>query len=214
MKTTQEKLNEAKNELIAWLNDECPKCFPPLEPYTTFDLTHDFCNGLRNRLDNIIILKGELYESSELKSRLKDESWDKCEYCSESIPCNLECEPKNDKERNEIMEKYGITEDMVDDYMKQFPKQGEPKEVRTAKEILSKHYSKILPNHSKYRIAKDIINAIQEYHSQFQQQQPEITDEEISAKLDSMNFKTLKEREDAYDLLEWYCSELQNRIVK
>jgi len=57
-----EKLNEAKMELIAWLNDECPACFPPLEPYTTADLSHDFAEKLRERLDNIIILKGQLYE--------------------------------------------------------------------------------------------------------------------------------------------------------
>jgi hypothetical protein len=36
----------------------------------------------------------------------------------------------------------------------------------------------------------------------------DVTNEEISAKLDSMNFETSKEREDAYDLCEWLRSRL------
>jgi len=32
---------------------------------------------------------------------------------------------------------------------------------------------------------------------------PELTDEEISKKLDSINFDTSKEREDAYDMIIW-----------
>jgi len=55
-----EKLSDLKNELIAWLNDECPKTFPPLEPYTTADLSHDFADLLRIRLDEITITRGEL----------------------------------------------------------------------------------------------------------------------------------------------------------
>ena len=54
------ELENAKMELIAWLNDECPSCFPPMEPCITADLSHDFAEKLRERLDNIIILKGEL----------------------------------------------------------------------------------------------------------------------------------------------------------
>jgi DNA-binding TFAR19-related protein (PDSD5 family) len=57
------KLENAKNELIAWLNDECPACFPPLEPYITSDLSHDFAEKLRERLDNIVILRGKIAES-------------------------------------------------------------------------------------------------------------------------------------------------------
>jgi hypothetical protein len=64
-KVIEKQLADAKNELIAWLNDECPSCFPPLEPYTTADLSHGFAEGLRQRLDGIIILRGKLSEAIE-----------------------------------------------------------------------------------------------------------------------------------------------------
>lgn len=35
---------------------------------------------------------------------------------------------------------------------------------KLAEEILSRHYSKILANHSKYRTSKDAIEAMQAYH--------------------------------------------------
>jgi hypothetical protein len=56
------QIDGKKDELIAWLNEECPGCFPPLEPYTTFDLSHDFCDLLRNRLDDIFYLESQLAE--------------------------------------------------------------------------------------------------------------------------------------------------------
>ena len=60
MKTKEKELIDLKNELVACLNDECPKCFPPLEPYTTADLSHSFAESLRIRLDEITIKRGEL----------------------------------------------------------------------------------------------------------------------------------------------------------
>ena len=48
---------EKYKELIEWLNDECPAVSPPLEPYTTADLSHDFAEILRSKLDD---LKNEL----------------------------------------------------------------------------------------------------------------------------------------------------------
>ena len=40
---------------------------------------------------------------------------------------------------------------------------------------------------------------------------PELTDEEISKKLDSINFDTSKEREDAYDAIIWARDKLTNK---
>jgi hypothetical protein len=37
--------------------------------------------------------------------------------------------------------------------------------MKTKEEILKKHYSKILPNHSKYRTRKDYFSAMDEYAS-------------------------------------------------
>ena len=44
---------EKYKELIEWLNDECPAVSPPLEPYTTADLSHDFAEILRSKLDDL-----------------------------------------------------------------------------------------------------------------------------------------------------------------
>ena len=106
MKTKE--LENAKNELIAWLNDECPSCFPPLEPYTTADLSHDFADKLRERLDNIIILRGKMAESADISEGEKEKQRFKVERVV--------------SDREKIMAKYNINEDMVDDYMKQFPR--------------------------------------------------------------------------------------------
>jgi len=56
----RDELIEAQDELIEWLNQECPLVAPPLEPYTNYDLTHNFCDGLRIRLDKIEQLKSEI----------------------------------------------------------------------------------------------------------------------------------------------------------
>lgn len=44
---------EKYRELIEWLSDECPTVCPPLEPYTTADLSHDFAEILRTKLDDL-----------------------------------------------------------------------------------------------------------------------------------------------------------------
>ena len=44
---------EKYKELIEWLNDECPAVSPPLEPYTTADLSHDFAEILRSKLNDL-----------------------------------------------------------------------------------------------------------------------------------------------------------------
>lgn len=60
-------LKDLTAELIIWLDSECPAVAPPLEPYDNSDLSHNFCELLRIRLDEIFRVK-----QSEL-SRLKDE---------------------------------------------------------------------------------------------------------------------------------------------
>jgi len=49
--TTKEELI---NRLINWLDEECPNVAPPLEPYSTLDLSHDFAGILRSKLDKIL----------------------------------------------------------------------------------------------------------------------------------------------------------------
>ena len=44
---------EKYKELIDWLDNECPAVCPPLEPYTTADLSHDFAEILRSKLDDL-----------------------------------------------------------------------------------------------------------------------------------------------------------------
>ena len=56
----EKKLYEQMTELVNWLNDECPAVAPPLEPYTTADLSHYFAEGLRIRLDEIDILRSAM----------------------------------------------------------------------------------------------------------------------------------------------------------
>jgi len=56
----EKKLYEQMTELVNWLNDECPAVAPPIEPYTTTDLSHNFAEGLRIRLDEIDILRSAL----------------------------------------------------------------------------------------------------------------------------------------------------------
>jgi len=51
--TLESKQIEKYKELIDWLNDECPAVSPPLEPYTTADLSHDFAEILRSKLDDL-----------------------------------------------------------------------------------------------------------------------------------------------------------------
>ena len=57
MESYASEQTEKYKELIEWLNDECPAVSPPLEPYTTADLSHDFAEKLRTKLDD---LKNEL----------------------------------------------------------------------------------------------------------------------------------------------------------
>jgi hypothetical protein len=47
-------------DLIEWLNSECPNVAPPLEPYTTADLSHDFAEKLRDKLNELSELKSKL----------------------------------------------------------------------------------------------------------------------------------------------------------
>lgn len=49
----RDQQTEKYKELIEWLNDECPAVSPPLEPYTTADLSHDFAEKLRTKLDDL-----------------------------------------------------------------------------------------------------------------------------------------------------------------
>ena len=44
---------EKYKELVDWLDSECPAVCPPLEPYTTADLSHDFAEKLRSKLDDL-----------------------------------------------------------------------------------------------------------------------------------------------------------------
>jgi len=51
--TLESEQIEKYKELIDWLDNECPKITPPLEPYTTADLSHDFAEKLRSKLDDL-----------------------------------------------------------------------------------------------------------------------------------------------------------------
>lgn len=53
MRVYANEQTEKYKELIEWLNDECPAVLPPLEPYTTADLSHDFAEILRSKLDDL-----------------------------------------------------------------------------------------------------------------------------------------------------------------
>lgn len=57
MKTTEQQLKDQLFELINWLEKECPSVAPPLEPYDNSDLSHNFTELLRIRLDEIYILR-------------------------------------------------------------------------------------------------------------------------------------------------------------
>lgn len=82
MKTKEQVLKQNINELIEWLNQECPAVAPPLEPYTNYDLSHDFCEGLRVRLDYIQSLHTELCGEEQTSHRRAKEILDS--YFSES----------------------------------------------------------------------------------------------------------------------------------
>lgn len=51
---------EIMDELIQWLNSECPSVAPPLEPYDNSDLSHNFCECLRIKLDAIKSLTSQI----------------------------------------------------------------------------------------------------------------------------------------------------------
>ena len=59
MTDKKDKLIEAYRELRNWLDSECPAIAPPLELYDTSDLSHNFCELLRIRLDEIAKLESE-----------------------------------------------------------------------------------------------------------------------------------------------------------
>lgn len=48
-----ETLYEQMIELVNWLNEQCPSVATPLEPYDNSDLSHNFTELLRIRLDEI-----------------------------------------------------------------------------------------------------------------------------------------------------------------
>ena len=53
MESYASQQTEKYKELIDWLDNECPAVCPPLEPYTTADLSHDFAEKLRTKLDDL-----------------------------------------------------------------------------------------------------------------------------------------------------------------
>jgi len=67
MKTTKTEryLIEQYRELVNWLDTECPKVVPPLEPYTTADLSSNFVELLRIRLDEIDLIRTKLIKQNE-----------------------------------------------------------------------------------------------------------------------------------------------------
>ena len=60
--TTKEELI---NRLINWLDEECPNVAPPLEPYSTLDLSHDFAGILRSKLDKILATQPQEPQEAE-----------------------------------------------------------------------------------------------------------------------------------------------------
>lgn len=94
-----ETLKDLTAELIIWLDSECPAVAPPLEPYDNSDLSHNFCELLRIRLDEINRLrsqveqeppKGKVLSPEEILSQLTDipvyriKADDKGEYITKS----------------------------------------------------------------------------------------------------------------------------------
>jgi hypothetical protein len=67
----KDKLIEKYKELVDWLDSECPTCLPPLEPFTTFDLSHNFAENLRDRLDELFQFELEIEkeQSQRLSAR-------------------------------------------------------------------------------------------------------------------------------------------------
>ena len=57
-------LKDLTAELIIWLDSECPAVAPPLEPYDNSDLSHNFCELLRIRLDEINRLRSQVEQES------------------------------------------------------------------------------------------------------------------------------------------------------
>jgi hypothetical protein len=74
MTQTERQLIEKLEELVGWLNQECPSVAPPLEPYRNYDLTHTFCESLRFRLDSLAALKQQVGQEEKTdEARLKKE---------------------------------------------------------------------------------------------------------------------------------------------
>ena len=82
------------------------------------------------RVEKIKQLESELQALQEREELNK--GWKELENSGLDKPFN----PNESKERKEIMEKYGITEDMVDDYMKQFPTK-EPQGAEDLKQYMT-----------------------------------------------------------------------------
>jgi len=64
----RDEIIKVQDELVEWLNQECPAVVPPLEPYNNYDLTHTFCDSLRMRLDKIEQLKSEISNENRKSS--------------------------------------------------------------------------------------------------------------------------------------------------
>lgn len=62
-----ETLKDLTAELIIWLDSECPAVAPPLEPYDNSDLSHNFCELLRIRLDEINRLRSQVEPTKKRK---------------------------------------------------------------------------------------------------------------------------------------------------
>lgn len=74
----EEKFYKQIIELVNWLNDECPAVAPPLEPYTTLDLSHDFAKILRSKLDKIDTIQKSQHVCPDCGSETVSSEW----YCN------------------------------------------------------------------------------------------------------------------------------------
>ena len=152
----------------------------------------------------------------ELKSRLKDTT----QSANFMQSRDLTDEEWLKLPKEEILQLYKNCYSMLQNYLKQpdpLLKESGGKLNKTAEEILGKIAKKYEFNSwremiwiaNRNRREEYIIEAINhavKYTSQFQEQPITVTEDIISAKLDSMNFETSKEREDAYDIAEWVLS--------
>jgi len=154
--TTKEELI---NRLINWLDEECPNVAPPLEPYSTLDLSHDFAGILRSKLDKILATPPQEQESKEQF---------RCSNCGELIGnCDASCYYKKEEPQEAEIEK-GIIEFALTDLFNDLQKNAYNFEYhnyhyKEANQIIRKHFEAMEQYH-KAQMREEIIKWMEDYY--------------------------------------------------